>query len=51
MKTRYKQRGLRMKFTNFGEIAKSRNFQFFVIPAQAGIQLYQFFLDARSSPA
>jgi len=32
-------------------IAKGQNFHFSVIPAQAGIQLFQSVLDAGSSPA
>ncbi|WP_155303372.1 hypothetical protein [Desulfosarcina widdelii] len=33
------------------EFVKSRNSHFFVIPAQAGIQSFQWFLDTGSSPA
>ena len=35
----------------FDGLVKSQNFRFYVIPAKAGIQLFQSVLDAGSSPA
>jgi len=35
----------------FDGLVKSRKIQFIVIPAEAGIQCFQYVLDAGSSPA
>ena len=44
-----------MEFDNFkakvDEFVKSQKSTFFVIPAKAGIQYFQYVLDAGSSPA
>jgi len=46
-----KRRAEKREGPKWDGLVKSRKFQFGVIPAEAGIQCFQYVLDAGSSPA